>query len=89
MMVLPTIQKAAWEGSPGTEKAPGDEVTPVQTDHPPAADRSMVISAPMASSISSVWGRVATGSWTTVSPWAAKPARRTADLTWALAIGGV
>ena len=47
------------------------------------------MSAPAAASMSSVWDRVATGSWTTVSPAAAIPASRTADLTWALAIGGV
>jgi hypothetical protein len=47
------------------------------------------MSAPTAASISSVWARVATGSTTTVSPDAAIPASRMADLTWALAIGMV
>ena len=45
------------------------------------------MSARAALSISSVWARVATASRTTVSPLAASPARRTADLTWALATG--
>ncbi len=49
----------------------------------------MVMSAPAAASISSVWARVATGSITTVSPSAPMPASSTADFTWALAMGGV
>ncbi len=55
----------------------------------PPPTRSKSMSAPAAASISSVWARVATGSRTTVSPSAASPASRTADFTWALAIGGV
>src|SRR5438270_5896096 len=47
------------------------------------------MSAPQAASSSSVWARVATGSRTTVSPLAPRPARSTQDLTWALATGGV
>ena len=54
----------------------------------PPPTRSKSMSAPAAASISSVWARVATASCTTVSPSAAIPASRTADFTWALAIGG-
>ena len=42
---------------------------------------------PRARSIRSVWSRVAIDSVTAVSPSAARPASRTADLTWALGTG--
>ena len=84
-----TTQNAAWEGSPGTSQARGRRTPGRSRTTRPAPTGSTVTSAPASASISSVWARVATGSRTTVSPSASRPASRTALLTWALAIGGV
>ena len=55
---------------------------------PSVGGRALVAPAtPRARSIRSVWSRVATASVTQVSPSAARPASRMADLTWALGTG--
>ncbi len=84
-----TIQNAACDGSPGTTMSIGlrfDGRT--RMTRPPPSDAT-VMSAPASASISSVWARVGTGSWTIVSPFADMPASRIADFTCALATGGV
>ena len=84
-----TIQNAACDGSPGTTTSNGLSFDARSRTTRPLPSGSTVMSAPASASISSVWARVGTGSWTTVSPSAERPASRIADLTWALATGNV
>ena len=88
-MSPPTTQKAACDGSPGTTTIVGLRSLRLTVTVRPASELETTIRAPIWASNSSVWARVGTGSWTTVSPAAARPASRRADFTWALAIGGV
>ncbi len=76
-----TSQKAAPLRSPGIARSSGARrlADPISTRRP-----STFTSAPIAASISSVWLRVPIGSSTAVRPSANRPARSTADFTWAL-----
>ena len=56
---------------------------------PPASSTSISTSAPKWRNMNSLWSRVAAASRTTVTPGAFRPAKRTADFTWAEATGGV
>ena len=79
-----TTQKAAWDGSPGTSRSKG------RSARRPDRHRARLLtamSAPQSGSSSSVCGRVGTSSRTVVAPSAARPASRTAPLTWALGTG--
>ncbi len=84
-----TTQKAACDGSPGTSTVTGRSGDGRMRMVRPDPTGSTSMSAPACASSSSVWARVRTGSWTTVSPSAPVAASSTADFTWALAIGGV
>ncbi|MNW22308.1 hypothetical protein D3C71_2237130 [compost metagenome] len=53
----------------------------------PAASVSTESSAPNPRIMRSVWSRVITGSMTVVMPGALRPAKSTADFTWADATG--
>ena len=82
-----TMKKAAEEMSPGTRAFtaarswPGvNEITPFP---------SLVMAAPRALSMRSVWSRAGPGSLIVVGLEACNPAKRMADLTWALATGRV
>ena len=84
-MVAATTQNAACEGSAGTSSSKGFSGERRTRTTPSRAS----MSAPHSASSSSVCARVGTGSRTTVSPSAARPASSTADFTWALATGTV
>ena len=79
-----TRSGAADEKSPGTSTSPRRRLAPGSTVTEPGRRRTL---APAASSMSSVWSRVGTGSTTVVAPCAVRPARSTADFTCALATG--
>src|SRR5581483_1836014 len=85
MRAAATSSGAAAEKSPGTTTSPSRSAPTGSTVTVPARRRTRT---PAASSSSSVWSRVATRSTTVVAPLALRPARRTADLTWALATSG-
>ena len=84
-----TSQKAAPDGSEGTVSAiaAGSRGPSRRTVCAPSGPVVSSTAMPRARSIRSVWSRVATDSVTAVSPSAARPASRTADLTWALGTG--
>ena len=82
-----TAQNAAWEGSAGTSIGPAWSGPGRRTTRWPPSWSCTSRSAPAATSISSVWARVGTGSSTVVAPSAPKAASSTADLTWALGTG--
>ncbi len=85
-----TTQKAAWDGSPGTSSSNGAGRDGTRrTTWVPSPCSVSVTRTPQRARSSSVWRRVSTGSRTTVSPSAPKPARSTHDFTWALAMGVV
>ncbi len=76
---------AAEEISPGIVVLSGSRRSTGHTAASPGLRRTR---APIASSIRSVWSRLAWGSTATVGPSCAySPARRTHDFTWALATG--
>ena len=78
------------DGSAGTVSSTAATVDgPATPDRVPAVRRRRPrrTATPRARSIRSVWSRVATASVTHVSPSAARPASRIADLTWALGTG--
>ncbi len=84
-----TSGKAADEGSAGTMTAAGvNSGSPRNVIRRPAApSASTRTSAPKCASRCSVWSRLASLSITTVSPGAARPASRTADLICAEGTG--
>ena len=73
------------------EKSPGHvDLAEPQALGRPDGDAALLAAStrtPAASSISSVWSRVGSGSTTVVGPAAYSPASSTHDLTWALATG--
>ena len=84
-----TSQNAAAEGSAGTVSSMAATVDgpATRTVCRPSGAAPSSTATPRARSIRSVWSRVATASVTHVSPSAARPASRIADLTWALGTG--
>ena len=81
---------AAEDGSRGTSMLCGcNSGWPVSVMTRPASVSSTVSVAPKPVNIRSVWSRVASGSITTVSPGALRPASRTADFTCAEGTGSV
>ena len=81
VIVAPTTQKAADDGSPGTSSSKGDGAPAVTRTVQP----STVTGAPSARSIRSVWSRLGAGSAISVVPSACSPARTSAVFTCALA----